>query len=80
LKGLKVWREIIRVERLMPRDRQLIGISCCLVLRDQMIVVRYSRFVVRMEIRFANRELRNSVKWKLNKLYRGRRCSKIKIY
>ena len=51
----QVRREIIRVARLMPRDRQLIGKSCCLVLRDH--IYRSSIFEVRMEIRYTNRKL-----------------------
>ena len=42
----------------MPRDRQLIGKSCCLVLRDQIIEARSSMHEARMEIRFANGEFR----------------------
>ncbi|WP_459927521.1 hypothetical protein [Desulfosporosinus burensis] len=62
-KGLNVWREIIRVARLMPRDRQLIGKSCCLVLRDQMIEVRSPM----SEIRKDNGSwTKGFVKWKLS--------------
>ena len=61
----QVRREIIRVVRLKPRDRQLIGTSCCLVLRDQMIEARSSIVEVRMKIRFESRELRSSIKWNL---------------
>ena len=64
----------------MPRDRQLIGKSCCLVLRDQVIEVRSSMREARMEIRSANKELEAWLEWELSKLCEFEFSSKMEIY